>query len=354
MASKSDLLNKLKKSGTIKDSEILSSSSLLNNKDMITTSIPELNIALSGELDGGLTSGLTILAGPKATFKTNMSLQMVASYQKKYKDAICLFYDCEFGTTNEYLEEMGVDTERVLHIPISNLEEFKIDVMQKLKEISRDDKVIILLDSYGNLASIKEMDDAQIGKTAADMGTRAKALKALFRMIVPDLTRRDVPMVAIGHVYKEIGSMYPRTILAGGEGAYYAASTIILISKAQSKTGTELDGFVFTMNIEKSRYVWEKARIPLRVTFKGGIDPEHGLFEIAKALGYIEMPKSGWYVLKNTEKLHRRKDLGPIIEDLKQCDDFKLAVKELYKIGGRSTEHDKATIEKFGEITSEE
>ena len=49
------ILEKLKKNSTIKDTSILSQSKFFTKKDMIPTTIPVLNVALSGRLDGGLT-----------------------------------------------------------------------------------------------------------------------------------------------------------------------------------------------------------------------------------------------------------------------------------------------------------
>jgi len=92
------ILDKIKKNSTIKDTAILADSKFFQKKDMIPTSIPAINIALSGKLDGGLTPGLTMWAGPSKHFKTAFSLLMAKSYLDKYPDACLLFYDSEFGT----------------------------------------------------------------------------------------------------------------------------------------------------------------------------------------------------------------------------------------------------------------
>ena len=63
------LLDKLKSNSTIKDTAVLAQSKFFTKKDMIPTSIPAINIALSGRLDGGLTPGLTMWAGPSKHFK---------------------------------------------------------------------------------------------------------------------------------------------------------------------------------------------------------------------------------------------------------------------------------------------
>ena len=93
------LLEKMKKSGSIKNSSILSQSMFFNKKDMVPTDVPIINVALSGSLNGGLTSGLTFIAGESKHFKSLLGLIMVSAYMKKYPDSVCLFYDSEFGIT---------------------------------------------------------------------------------------------------------------------------------------------------------------------------------------------------------------------------------------------------------------
>ena len=159
------ILDKIKKNSSIKDSAILAKSKFFTDKDMIPTSVPAVNIALSGKLDGGLTPGLTMWAGPSKHFKTAFSLLMAKSYMEKYDDAALLFYDSEFGTPQSYFDSFGIDTNRVLHTPITDIEQLKFDIMNQLTNFERGDHLIIVIDSIGNLASKKEVEDAlEIGR----------------------------------------------------------------------------------------------------------------------------------------------------------------------------------------------
>jgi RecA/RadA recombinase len=287
------LLEKLKKNSTIKDTDILSNSKFFNKKDMIPTSIPVINIALSGRLDGGLTPGLTVWAGPSKHFKTSFSLLMAKAYMDKYPDAVLLFYDSEFGTPQSYFESFKIDTQRVVHTPITDIEQLKFDCMSQLNEINRGEHVIIVIDSVGNLASKKEVEDALKQNSAADM-TRAKQLKSFFRMVTPHLTIRDVPMVVVNHTYMEQG-MFPKAIVSGGTGIYYSADNIYIIGRQQEKDGTEVVGYNFIINVEKSRYVKEKSKIPVEVTWEEGISKWSGLLDMALESGHVIKPKNGWY-----------------------------------------------------------
>jgi RecA/RadA recombinase len=287
------ILDKIKKNSSIKESAILSKSKFFTQKDMIPTSVPIINVALSGRLDGGLTPGLTMWAGPSKHFKTAFSLLMAKSYLDKYPDAALLFYDSEFGTPQSYFDSFGIDTNRVLHTPLTDIEQLKIDVMQQLAELERDDKLIIVIDSIGNLASRKEVNDALEGKTVGDM-SRAKAVKSLFRMVLPHLTMKDVPMIVVNHTYMEIG-MFPKAIVGGGTGSYYSADNIFILGRQQEKEGTEVVGYNFIINVEKSRYVKEKSKIPVSVSFDGGISRWSGLLDLALDAGLVVKPTNGWY-----------------------------------------------------------
>lgn len=204
-----------------KDAALIAESELFNEKELTELPVYILNIAHSGKLRGGLGSGLHFWAAPSKHFKTLAGLISISAYLKKYPDAWCIFYDSEFGSTLSYWKSAGIDLERVIHVPIRNVEDFKFDIVGKLEMITEENKgkkdkqrVIIFVDSVGNLASKKEVQDAIDEKSVADM-TRAKALKGLFRIITPYLTLEQIPCVVVNHVYSEQG-MFPKTIMSGG------------------------------------------------------------------------------------------------------------------------------------------
>jgi RecA/RadA recombinase len=287
------LLDKIKKNSTIKDTAILAQSQFFTKKDMIPTAIPAINVALSGRLDGGLTPGLTMWAGPSKHFKTMFSLIMAKSYMDKYPEAVLLFYDSEFGTPQSYFDALGIDTSRIIHTPITDVEQLKFDIMQQLSGIERNDRVIILIDSIGNLASKKEVEDALEQKSAADM-SRAKQIKSLFRMITPYLTIKNIPMVVVNHTYKTL-EIYSKDVVGGGTGSYYSADNIFILGRQQEKDGTELLGYNFIINVEKSRHTREKSKIPITVKFDGGISKWSGLLEMAVEAGVVIKPSNGYY-----------------------------------------------------------
>ena len=272
----SELIDRIKKNSTIKETNVLSQSKLFSTKDLIQTAVPALNVAL------------------------------LKSFLDKYDDGVVLFYDSEFGAPQSYFENFGIDTNKIIHTPITDIEQLKHDIMKQVNELERKDRVMIVVDSVGNLASKKEVDDALDGKSVADM-TRAKQMKSLFRMITPHLTIKDIPMVVVNHTYMEIG-MFPKAIVSGGTGIYYSADNILIIGRQQEKQGTEVIGYNFIINVEKSRFVREKSKIPIEVTFDGGISKWSGLLDMALESGHVIKPSNGWYQRVDEEKKYRLGD----------------------------------------------
>lgn len=351
------ILDKIKKNSTIKESAILADSKFFQKKDMIPTSIPAINIALSGKLDGGLTPGLTMWAGPSKHFKTAFSLLMAKSFMDKYPDSALLFYDSEFGTPQSYFDSFGIDAKRVIHTPLTNIEQLKFDIMTQLEAVERSDHLIILVDSIGNLASKKEVEDALEGKSVADM-SRAKQIKSLFRMITPHLSLKDIPMVVVNHTYKTM-ELYSKDVVGGGTGSYYAADNIFILGRQQEKDGTEVVGYNFIINVEKSRYVREKSKIPVTVRYDGGISRWSGLLDMAMESGHVIKPSNGWYsrVNKETGEIEDHKfraaqsDTKEFWLPILQSSSFQQWVKEKYQVANGSILTDEDIEKEFTNAT---
>ena len=331
------LLERVKKNSTIKESSILSKSKFFNAKDMIPTDVPMVNVALSGMLDGGFIPGLTMFAGKSKHFKTAFSLLMAKAYLKKYPEAVILFYDSEFGTPKTYFESFDIDMDRVIHSPLVNIEVLKFDIMNQLNDIERGDKIFILVDSIGNLASKKEIEDALAEKSSADM-TRAKQVKSLFRMVTPHLNLKDIPMVVVNHTYKTL-ELYSTDVVGGGTGSYYSADNIFIIGRQQDKDGKELLGYNFIINVEKSRYVKEKTAIPVNVSYESGIEKYSGLMDLALEFGIVDKPVQGWYCKINMKTGEQEPNLrlddtnnSKFWDSILSDENFKEFVKRKYTI----------------------
>ncbi len=328
----SSMMERLKKNTTIEISSAIDDSEIYGDTQMIPTEFPILNIALAGDLKGGLMAGVTMIAGPSKHFKSMLALLLVRAFLKENPEGAILFYDSEFGTPKNYFSSLGIDTSQILHTPIVDVEQLKHDVMVQLKDFKRGDKVLVIIDSLGQLASVKEVDDTLEGKTVADM-SRAKSIKSLFRMINPHLRIKDIPMVVVNHTYKEIG-MYPKDVVGGGTGGYYAADTIWIVGRQQEKVDGNVAGFNFTLNSEKSRYVKEKSKFNITVLYEGGIEMYSGLLDIALEGGFVTKPAPGWYMKKGATTRVREADTktSEFWKDILSKEEFNEFVKKRYQV----------------------
>lgn len=326
------LLEKIKSNSTIKDAALITESRTFLEKEFIPTFVPMLNVACSGDIDGGFTPGLTMFAGPSKHFKTLFTLILAKAYLDKHEDAMMILYDSEFGSPLSYFTSLDIDPERVLHCPILDIEELKFDIINQLEKLERGDKLIIVVDSIGNLASVKEVEDAINQKSVADM-SRAKALKSFFRIAAPRCTMKDLPLLVVNHTYKEI-ALFPKDIVSGGTGSYYNSDSIFILGRQQETEGTgvnkEVTGWNYVINVEKSRYVKEKSKIIIKVEFDGGVDVNSGILDLAVEFGYVEKLAKG-YAYKG-ERYSEKKMDDAFFANFLNDSEFKQKVKEKYQL----------------------
>jgi len=155
----------------------------------IPTGNYHLNACLTGSLFGGYPNNRAVaLAGPSGTGKTYLILNAIKQAQKQGYSII--FSDSENAVDKSLVEKFGIDPKTFRYEPCNTVQEFRSSVTaitdvlieQKKKGIKLP-KIMVVLDSAGNLATQKEIDDAKSGSSKADM-TRAKLLKSTFRIIM--------------------------------------------------------------------------------------------------------------------------------------------------------------------------
>ena len=303
-----------------------------------------LNVALSGSLDGGIGSGILQIAGPSRHFKSSFSLEIASAFLEQKPDSVLLFYDSEFGSPQAYFSTFRIPLDRVIHIPVTNIEELKFDLVSQLEGLDKNDEVIIIIDSIGNIASKKEVEDAINEKSVADM-TRAKALKGLFRMITPQLRIKDIPLIFVNHTYATM-SMYSTQTPGGGSGALYASDAVWIVGRRTNKDDDKnVSGYDFIINVDKSRTIRERSVVPISVSWKGGIEKNSGLLEIGLLGKYVIKPKKGLYVgvnPKTGEIINDEADKENTVRDefwkpIFEQTDFKEFVRRFYSIPDGST-----------------
>ena len=333
-----ELINRIIKASGNQYADTLAKSEVINNKDFFSTNIPGINIALGGEIDGAMNPGVLQIVGESKSFKTLFMLVLAKAYMDKYPKSVFILFDSEAGAAKEYFQSLDIDENRVAHCPIESVEDLRGQIAKVLDGLKRGDKVFLGVDSIGLLASNKEIADALSDNAAADM-TRAKALNSFFRIIVSKLPLLDVPMVIVNHAYDSIGGFIPTKIVKGGKGGYLASDAIWMITRAVDREqggDKELLGYKFTIWIEKSRRVREKSKVPIMVSFEGGIDRYSGLQDIAEEGNFIKVTnKKQGYFEHAGGVCEDEKSANAFFEKLLVSPEFATYVRNTYKQAGK-------------------
>lgn len=315
---------------------ILNESRLFETKDIIKMKCPALNVALNGELKGGMVPGILQIAAPSKSFKSKFALEIASEFMNKFPEGIVIFYDTEFGTPEAYFGDM--DQERIFHKPLVNIEEWKVDIMAVLRNSTEKDRLLIIVDSLGNMPSVKEIEDADKGSDTQDM-TRAKQITAVFRMISPRINLNTVYMIVVNHVYesqeaRSYGSA-AKLVPKGGTSSVYNSNIIWTITKAQEKDAKDLIGYQFTLKCEKSRFIKETSKIPITVEFSEGIYKWSAILDWGIESGLVIRPTAQKYALKWKPDEHfTMKDLeknDSFYQELVDNEDFNAWIKSEFQ-----------------------
>lgn len=291
-----DRMNKLTK----KNNKYSAKMSKVKPKDVVSVGVPMLNVALNGRIDGGFEEGGTHqIVGESKCFKTCYGLIQMAAYLNTYPEAVAFYFDSEGGATKRYMEAYGVDQDRVFHLPLKNIEDLRSQMYQYLDDIQPGEKAFFFIDSLGLLASKKEQEDALSESDKADM-TRAKVITSFWRIVTNEIKVKRLYSVVINHFYETM-EMHSKPIVKGGKASEWAPDDTWMVTRSKIKEGKDLAGHSFNIKVLKSRNVREGARIPIEVTFEGGINRYSGLLEVARATGHVELVSGAWYTRPGVE-----------------------------------------------------
>lgn len=262
--------------------ETLDKSSISEIDHFIPTGNYHLNACLTGSLFGGYPNNRAVaLAGPSGTGKTYLILNAVKQAQEMGYSIV--FYDSENAVDKKLVEKFGIDPKKFRYEPCNTVQEFRSSVtaltdllIEQKNKGAELPKVLIVLDSAGNLATQKEIDDAKSGSDKADM-TRAKLLKSTFRILMTKLGIVKVPFLFTNHTY-QTQDLFSRQVGGGGTGPEYAASIILFLGKAKLKEGIEQTGIIVTAKPNKNRFA-KPTPIKFHISFNKGMNPYIGLEE---------------------------------------------------------------------------
>jgi RecA/RadA recombinase len=258
--------------------------------EFISTGNYLFNAQISGSLFGGIPNSRTVaFAGETGTGKTFLTLNACREAQKK--GYYIIYCDSEAAVDEVQFIKFGLDPAKVRYQPINTPLEFKYFVANLLKQLKDAraagkavPRIMLVLDSLGNLATTKERSDALAKSEKKDM-TKQQELRSLFRVITMDLAEAKIPFIMTAHTYAGIGGFIPEDVMSGGGGPLYNASVITFLYKSQLKEDKpagegEVDlkatGIIVRSKPKKNRFA-RPIQIRFHISFYKGMNPYVGL-----------------------------------------------------------------------------
>lgn len=264
-----------------------------------------LNALASGKLKGGFPEGrMTLLAAESSAGKTYIALQAAANAQKKGK--IVVIFDSEFAIDKEFARNLGLKVEEIMYFPVKTIEQCK-NALYKFLSNANDSglfgKFFIIIDSIG--AMISEMDYKRMEKesTSNDMGSSAKAMKALIKAAINLSGQTNTTIICTNHVYDNPNALFPslEKPMPGGKCVRFLPTTILQLSANKVKEGDKdrkivekaVGGSHGEIGIEikgiavKNRICKPFVQGNMYLSFENGLSRYYGLMDLAIELGIL-------------------------------------------------------------------
>ena len=332
------------------DAKILTDSALSIVSEWVDTGCMVLNSIISGSLYKGVPKGrITGFSGPSQAGKSFIINKVLAHAQKM--GMMPVIFDTEVAIDRNSTEGVGLDPSNVKYVPVQTVEECRNQIatfLNSVIEAKMQGKFIISIDSLGNLASQKEITDAEKGKTAMDMGLRAKGLKAMMRNLTFLTAKAGVTILFSNHTYDDPSALFPSLIKnqSGGKGPVYLSSVLVQLAKRDEKhdkddesdeklpEANKYSGTTLRALTVKNRFIPPFLQCEMYLNYKNGLDKYTGLKELAVNHGIIEQT-GATYQLPDGTKLgyyKKWKDNKELWEDT-ILPNIELSLQEKYHYG---------------------
>ncbi len=307
------------------EATFLDENSLSTVKDWIDTGSLALNAIISGSLYGGVPVGrLTGFIGPESCGKTLMCNKVMANAQKKGMHIA--YFDTEGALDEDTAKRLGCDPAKIKHVPSELTEQCRNQIIKFLGTVVEkglQGKVLIVIDSLGNLITTQEKKKIEEGSDTPDMGNRAKALKSMLRAITHSAAKANCPVIFTNHIYADPSQLHPSAIKqqAGGSGPLYMASVIVQMAKKAERASDsknkdsndtvtpmskDINGLTLRALTTKNRFVPPYLECEMYLNFRTGLNKYSGVLEMAE--GYGVLTKNGHRYVLGEETLGFFKD----------------------------------------------
>lgn len=189
-----ETLNKINKKF---NSKVISTAKEIEEK-LIIKRLPTPSFEFNSMLHGGLVFGkITEFFGNSGSGKTMMTLEIIAKAQRENPNLIAGWLETESSLDVEFLEQFGIDTDRL--VVIEQSEDFPaekcMDVLRGMASSGQFD--ILVLNSVAALLPTKEVTDDM---EKANIALVSKLLSKFFRVITASLSDNNTALILINQM----------------------------------------------------------------------------------------------------------------------------------------------------------
>lgn len=302
------------------------SNSVSNIENYDDTGCYILNALISGHLkDGGFPEGRsTLFAAPSSVGKSYIALQAAANAQKKGKFVVV--FDSEFSIDKRFAESLGLDPDKVKYFPVKSIEDCKNGLYKFLDFAGKNKiygKFFIIIDSLGAMISELDYKRLEDENSAADMGTRAKAMGQLLTVANSMAGFSRSTIVMTNHVYDNPSPFASKIEMEmpGGKKVRFMPSCIVQLRgkvvKEDASTGGDsaaegskgMTGVAVSGLSIKSRLVKPYNTADLYISWEKGMLKYYGLLDLSLAFGIIEKRVGKLYRKDTDEYIGKPEDI---------------------------------------------
>ena len=268
-------------------------------KEFISTGSSTLDLAISNRPDGGIAVGrITEINGLESSGKSLLGAHILAETQKK--DGIAVYIDTETSVSQQFMEVIGIDLNKMLYLHLETVEEiFEAieEIVTQVRESDKDRCVTILVDSLAAASTKVEMeaDYDKDGWATSKAIIISKAMRKITQMI----GKHNIALVFTNQLRQKLGVMFgdPWTTSGGKALPFHASTRIRLKNLGQIKdTKKNTIGMKCRAQIVKNRLGPPLRHADYSMYFDRGIDNYGGWLTVMKEHKLVKVG-GAWYTL---------------------------------------------------------
>ena len=272
-------------------------------------------LGLDYPLFGGLPLGrICVFSGLQHSGKSTAACVVLAAYQRRYPDKMCVYVDVEHSLDLKFQAAMcGIDTAKLLYIdPVGLSGEQICDLIIELQK--GDEIGLIVVDSLPALIPQAVLEN-DMTKDTGMRGTMAKKLYPFLAVMQSEITEKNNMLICINQVRddgKTFTGIQKWKEPCGGAPQFYSSVSVRFGTRKFTKgddmdacgatNGEGADGFRLQFKIMKNKTApCNRGGGFMTFRYATGMDWLHDLLEIAIGFGFIPRINNVTYQLINLE-----------------------------------------------------